>query len=204
MAADGAAASLQESRPTLLPERCHDTDDDELSGHANDVPASPIMGRRERIRAALPMAVVLCIVCAGLGGWLGFRVWQVDQLSAVHARWVQVARQGALNLTTIDHSRVDADVQRILDSSTGLFREDFQNRSQPFVDVVKRVQSKSEGAITEAALESTSGDSAQVLVSVSVETWASGTQQDTKSWRMRIQVQNTGDGAKVSNVEFVP
>jgi Mce-associated membrane protein len=204
MAADAAAEALQESRPTLLTERCHDTDDDELAGHANDASASPITPQRPRIRAALPMAVVLCIVCAGLGGWLGFRVWQVDQLSAVHARWVQVARQGALNLTTIDHSRVDADVQRILDSSTGRFREDFQNRSQPFVDVVKRAQSKSEGAITEAALESTSADSAQVLVSVSVKTWAADTEQDTKSWRMRIQVQNTGDGAKVSNVEFVP
>jgi Mce-associated membrane protein len=103
-----------------------------------------------------------------------------------------------------DHSRVDTDVQRILDSSTGRFREDFQNRCQPFVDVVKRAQSKSEGAITGAALESTSGDSAQVLVSVSVKTWAAGTEQDTKSWRMRIQVQNTDDSAKVSNVEFVP
>jgi Mce-associated membrane protein len=113
MAPDVAAASPQESRPTLLPEHCHDTDGDELSGHANDAPASPITAQRERIRAALPMAVVLCIVCAGLAGWLGFRGWQVDQLSAVHAQWVQVARQGALNLTTIDHSRVDADVQRI-------------------------------------------------------------------------------------------
>jgi Mce-associated membrane protein len=204
MAADAPAASPQHSRPTLLAEKCHDADANELSGHPDDAPASPIIVQRWRIRAALPMAAVLCIVCAGLAGWLGFRMWQVDQRSAVHAQWVQVARQGALNLTTIDYSRIDADVQRILDSSTGRFREDFQNRSQPFVDVVKQAQSKSEGAVTEAALESTSGDSAQVLVSVSVKTWAAGTQQDAKSWRMRIQVQNTGDGAKVSNVEFVP
>jgi Mce-associated membrane protein len=204
MAADAPAASPQHSGPTLLAEKCHDSDADELSGHPDDAPESPIIVQGWRIRSGLPMAAVLCIVCAGLAGWLGFRVWQVDQLSAVHASWVQVARQGALNLTTIDHSHVDADIQRILDSSTGRFREDFQNRSQPFVDVVKQAQSKSQGAVTEAALESTSGDKAQVLVSVSVKTWAAGTQQDTKSWRMRIQVQNTGDGAKVSNVEFVP
>jgi Mce-associated membrane protein len=204
MAADAPAASPQHSRPTLLAEKCHDADADELSGHPDDAPASPIIVQRWRIRAALPMAAVLCIVCAGLAGWLGFRAWQIHQLSAAHARWVQVARQGALNLTTIDYSRVDADVQRILDSSTGRFRDDFQNRSQPFVDVVKQAQSKSEGAITEAALESTSGESAQVLVSLAVKTWAAGTQQDIKSWRMRIQVQNTNDGAKVSNVEFVP
>jgi hypothetical protein len=90
MAAGVAAASRQESRPTLLPEPCHDTDD-ELSLHANDAPASPITAQREPIRAALPMAVVLCIVCAALAGWLGFR-GQVEQLSAVHTQWVQVAR----------------------------------------------------------------------------------------------------------------
>jgi Mce-associated membrane protein len=212
MAADLPAASARDSGPTPPTEQRHDTDTDvdaeieaeELSEHADDAPAGPISMQRRWIRAAMPVAVLLCVVCAALAGWLGFRAWQVHQLSAAHARWVQVARQGALNLTTIDYSRVDADVQRILDSSTGRFRDDFQNRSQPFVDVVKQAQSKSEGAITEAALESTSGESAQVLVSLAVKTWAAGTQQDIKSWRMRIQVQNTNDGAKVSNVEFVP
>jgi Mce-associated membrane protein len=206
MAADLPAASPRESGPTPPTEQHHDIDVDaeELSKHADDPPPGRISVQRRWIRAALPMAALLCIVCAALAGWLGFRAWQSHQLSAAHARSVQVARQGALNLTTIDYSRVDADVQRILDSSTGRFRDDFQNRSQPFIDVVKQAQSKSEGAITEAALESTSGDSAQVLVSLAVKTWAAGTQQDIKSWRMRIQVQNTADGAKVSNVEFVP
>jgi hypothetical protein len=88
MAAGVAAASRRKSRPTLP---CHDTDD-ELSLHASDAPASPITAQREPIRAALPIAVVLCIVCAALAGWLGFRGWQVEQLSAVHTQWVQVAR----------------------------------------------------------------------------------------------------------------
>jgi hypothetical protein len=69
MAAGVAAASRRKSRSTLP---CHDTDD-ELSLHANDAPASPITAQREPIRAALPIAVVLCIVCAALAGWLGFR-----------------------------------------------------------------------------------------------------------------------------------
>jgi Mce-associated membrane protein len=210
MAADLLAPSPRETHPTLSTAQCDDDDSspavdaDELLGPVGDAPPGPPRVQPGRIRAAVPVAVLLCIACAALAGWLGFRAWQAHQLSTAHARWVQVARQGALNLTTIDYTRVDADVQRILDSSTGRFRDDFQNRSQPFVDVVKQAQSKSEGAITEAALESTGGDNAQVLVSVAVKTWAAGTQQDTKSWRMRIQVDNAGDGAKVSNVEFVP
>jgi Mce-associated membrane protein len=211
MAADLPAPSPRETHPTLSTAQRDDDDDsspavdaDELSGPSGDAPPGRAGAQPGRIRAAVPVSALLCIACAALAGWLGFRAWEAHQLSTAHARWVQVARQGALNLTTIDYTHVDADMRRILDSSTGRFRDDFQNRSQPFVDVVKQAQSKSEGAITEAALESTSGDNAQVLVSVAVKTWAAGTQQDSKSWRMRIQVHNTDDGAKVSDVEFVP
>jgi Mce-associated membrane protein len=107
-------------------------------------------------------------------------------------------------LTTIDYAHVDSDVQRVLDSSTGKFHDDFQSRSQPFVDVVKQAQSKSEGTITGAGLESLAGDSAQVLVAVAVKTTSAGNQLDTKAWRMRIDVKKAGDSAKMSNVEFVP
>ncbi len=89
--------------------------------------------------------------------------------SAQQSRFVEAARQGAINLTTIDHSTVDADIQRILESSTGTFHDDFQKRPQPFADVVKQAQSTSEGTVTSAALESRDGDTAQVLVVMSVK-----------------------------------
>jgi Mce-associated membrane protein len=110
-----------------------------------------------------------------------------------------------VNLTTINYTEVDADVQRILDSATGTFHDDFQKRSQPFVDVVKQAQSKSEGTVAEAGLESETGDQARVLVAVSVKTSiAAAPDQDPRRWRLRISIQRTADGAKVSNVEFVP
>jgi Mce-associated membrane protein len=91
-----------------------------------------------------------------------------------------------------------------LDSATGRFKDDFQQRSQPFIDVVKKAQSKSQGTITEAALESMTGDHAQVLVAVSVKTSAAGAEeQHPRSWRMRISLQKTGTSAKVSDVQFV-
>jgi Mce-associated membrane protein len=119
--------------------------------------------------------------------------------------FLQVGRQGALNLTTIDWQHAEGDVQRILDSATGTFYDDFQKRSQPFVEVVKQAQSKSVGSIAEAGVESISGDSAQVLVAVTVKTSNAGApDQAPRAWRMRISVQKVGDEAKVSNVEFVP
>jgi Mce-associated membrane protein len=61
------------------------------------------------------------------------------------------------------------------------------------------------GTITEAGLESETGDTAQALVAVSVQTSnAGGTDQEPRAWRMRIYVQRVGDQVKVSNVGFVP
>jgi Mce-associated membrane protein len=96
-------------------------------------------------------------------------------------------------------------VQRVLDSATGTFYDDFQNRAAPFVEVVKQAQSKSVGTIAEAGLESASSDEAQVLVAVTVNTSNAGApQQEPRAWRMRLTVTKAGDDAKVSNVEFVP
>jgi Mce-associated membrane protein len=116
-----------------------------------------------------------------------------------------VGRQAALNLTTISYTAVDADVRRIVDSSTGTFHDDFQKRAQPFIDVVKQAQSKSQGTVTAAGIESEHGDQANVIVAVSVTASSAGApKQPPRLWRMRIGVQNIADGAKISNVEFVP
>jgi Mce-associated membrane protein len=61
------------------------------------------------------------------------------------------------------------------------------------------------GTITEAGLESQSGDEAQVLVAVSVRTSNLGAvEQDPRNWRMRMSLQKIGNEAKISNVTFVP
>ncbi|WP_319456945.1 MULTISPECIES: hypothetical protein [unclassified Mycobacterium] len=160
---------------------------------------------RSGVRLALVFGLVAVLALTGLVGWLGHRAREAQQAQELRAMFLQAGRQGALNLTTISNTEVDADVQRILDSSTGEFYDDFEKRSKPFVDVVKQVQSKSEGTITAAGLESQNGDQAQVLVAVSVKTSSVGApEQEPRLWRMRVIVQKVGDGGKVSNVEFVP
>jgi Mce-associated membrane protein len=154
---------------------------------------------------AMIAGVVAVLALAGLTGWLGFRTYQSHQADEQQKLFLQVGRQGALNLTTIDFQHADADVQRILDSATGTFYDDFDKRSKPFIEVVKQAQSKSVGTIAEAGLESESDNGAQVLVAVTVKTSNAGApEQAPRAWRMRISVQKVGDEAKVSNVEFVP
>jgi Mce-associated membrane protein len=194
-AASGVSDDQAENYDTAV----NDEGDDESDGTA--------AGKQPMAHARLTTVVglVAVVVLATLVGWLGFRAYQSHQAQQQRETFVQVGRQGALNLTTIDWQHADTDVQRILDSATGTFYDDFSRRQQPFIDVVKKAQATSVGKITEAGLESESGDEAQVLVAVSVNTSNLGAaEQEPRAWRMRISVQKVGNEMKISNISFVP
>jgi Mce-associated membrane protein len=184
------------------------TSDDETDAPTDDgdTAEAPTKQRMSHVRLATIAGLVLVVTLGGLTGWLGYRAYESRKAEDLHNLFLQVGRQGALNLTTIDWEHAEADVQRVLDSSTGTFYDDFQKRAAPFAEVVKQAKSKSTGTVSEAGVESQSDNEARVLVAVTINTSNAGTpEQQPKSWRMRISVQKTGeDEAKVSNVEFVP
>jgi Mce-associated membrane protein len=200
--ADTASRELMESTTSLVAEdeslaastvESDTSDDEDVDGPGAS--GTPL---------ALAIGAIMVVGLAALTGWLGFRTYQSQQAEAQRNLFLEVGRQGALNLTTINYTEAEADVARILDSATGTFHDDFQKRSQPFIDVVKQAQSKTEGTVTAAGLESVNGDSAQVLVAVSVKTTNAGApEQQPHAWRMRVDVQKVNDGVKVSNVGFV-
>jgi Mce-associated membrane protein len=207
--ADNADAAdtteLVDESPCLAETSAVDVDDVDEAQSEDIDPSEPAAGQPHGLRLALALGLVIVTALGGLVGWLGFRADQSHQREQQRATLLAAARQGALNLTTISYTEVDADITRILDSATGTFHDDFEKRSQPFVEVVKKAQSKSQGTITEAGLESMQGDNARALVAVTVTTSNAGAaQQEPRSWRMRIDVKKVGEDAKVSNVEFIP
>jgi Mce-associated membrane protein len=172
-------------------------------GSDDQVPAKP---RMSHVRLATVLGLVAVVALAGLCGWLGFRAFESRKAADERNLFLQVGRQAALNLTTIDFEHADEDVQRVLDSSTGTFYDDFQARAQPFKEVVKQAKSKSVGTIAEAGVDvqSETPEGADVLVAVTVKTSNAGAaEQEPRAWRMRITVQKVGDEAKVANVRFV-
>ena len=208
MADDAAAPEGELSESASEPEETaaapvdEDADADEPSSTDADEPSqagtSPVL-------VALVAGLVAVLAMTGLCGWLGFRFYQERAEQTLRQEFLQVGRQGAVNLTTIDFEQVDSDVQRILDSATGGFYDEFSQRSQPFAEVVKQVKSKSSGTVTEAGLESVTGDEAVVLVAVTVNTsMVDQPPQPPRYWRMRVTVQRIDGGdVKVSNVGFV-
>jgi Mce-associated membrane protein len=206
--ADDAASP---GRPVTDGPATSDTGDEQPDDVIDDVqlqieptPLVPEVMPPTRTARAAVVSLAAVVALAGLTGWLVVGAVQAHQVEQKRATFLAVGRQAALNLTTINHNDADAAIKRILDISAGPFREDFQQRAEPFVQVVKQSQSDSEGTVTEAGLESVDGDHAQVVVSVSVKTTSPGAgAQPPRLWRMRLDVERTGNDTKVSKVGFV-
>lgn len=163
---------------------------------------------RRRYSSPLLQAGVLGLVAlltlATVAAHLRVQSHEAQNAAADRALYLQVAKQAASNLTTIDYRSADGDVQRVLRSAMGPFHDEFARNVEPFVDAVKSSRSVTQGTVTEAGLESVTGAEAQAVVAVTVTSSTAGVQDpQSRSWRMRMTVQKDADVVKVSNVGFV-
>ena len=160
---------------------------------------------RSTLRLGLVVVIILILGLGCLAAWWGYQTLQARRADQQRAMFLAAGRQAAEDLTTIDYTAIDANIKRILDSSTGSFYDEFHKNTQGFVDVVTNAKSKSEGSVTAAGIETINGDTAQILASVSVKMTNTGApEQQPRLWRMRISLQRGPNGTKVSNVGFVP
>ncbi len=174
---------------------------------ADDEPAAT--PTTARLRVSLPVlltAAAIVAICALLGasGWMAWRHHNVVKERQESAAFVSAARQGIINLTSLDFNKSKEDVQRILDSATGEFRDEFQKKADDFASVVKDTKALAEGSVAAAAVESKSKDSAVVLVLANERvTNAAGAKDQPRTFRFRVSVVRDGDQLKLSKVEFV-
>ncbi|MGO9032276.1 hypothetical protein [Mycobacterium sp.] len=151
-------------------------------------------------------AAAIVAIC-GLLGASGWMLWHHHTVLAERQRsaaYVAAARQGVVNLTSLDFNKAKEDVQRVLDSATGEFRDDFQRRADDFASVVKDSKAVTQGSVTASAVESMSKDSAVVLVLANERvTNSAGAKDDPRAFRFRVSVVRDGDQLKISKVEFV-
>lgn len=150
-------------------------------------------------------ALLIGTICALLGsGWMLWHHHDVLQKRQHSAAFVAAARQGVINLTSLDFKKAKEDVQRILDSSTGEFKDDFARRADDFASVVKDSKAVTEGSVAATAVESIGEDSAVVLVLANERvTNLAGAKDAPRAFRFRVSVARDGDQLKISKVEFV-
>ncbi len=152
-------------------------------------------------------AAVIILICAFVGA-SGYMVWQRHETTERNQRtanFIAGARQGVVNMLSLDFNRAKEDVQRVIDSSTGQFRDDFQQRAKDFTTVVEQSKVVTEGTVNAAGVQSIDGNSALVIVAATSRiTNAAGAKDEPRRWRLKVSVTDDGGQYKMSKLEFVP
>lgn len=211
-AADDTAEAPETPEPSEESERSEPSEEPEPPAGSTEstrqrlrVPGLSGLSGLSRLSRVLAAAAVLAI--CGLLGASGWMLWHHHTVLAERQRsaaYVAAARQGVVNLTSLDFNKAKEDVQRVLDSATGEFRDDFQRRADDFASVVKDSKAVTQGSVTASAVESMSKDSAVVLVLANERvTNSAGAKDDPRAFRFRVSVVRDGDQLKISKVEFV-
>ncbi|OBH99103.1 hypothetical protein [Mycobacterium sp. E2733] len=186
---------------------------EEGSDEAREDAESESEPARSRRRVRLPSlsvtwkAAVIVLICAFVAA-SGYMMWERHETTERNQRtanFIAGARQGVVNMFSMDFNRAKEDVQRVIDSSTGQFRDDFQQRAKDFTTVVEQSKVVTQGTVNAAAVQSIDGNSALVLVAASSRiSNAAGAKDEPRNWRLKVTVTDDGGQYKMSKLEFVP
>ncbi|OBI78501.1 hypothetical protein [Mycobacterium sp. E740] len=209
-AADEAAAEADEPVEETAEEAAEDTAEDAAvdTGEAEEAPKRRRRLRMPRIRWKIVAAVLAILLILGFIAVSVFMVVQHRHAVAEQQRTAEfaaAARQSVVTLMSLDFNKAKEDVQRIIDNSTGQFKQDFEAQAEDFARVAKESKVVTEVTVNVAAVQSMTDTNATALVSASSRvTNAAGANQEPRSWRLMVDLVREGDQIKMSKVEFVP
>ncbi|HUO38451.1 MAG TPA: hypothetical protein VMU34_11680 [Mycobacterium sp.] len=168
---------------------------------------APLRRGRSRVWRLVALVCTAVLVCALLA-ISGVMAWQHrNALAERHrsAEFAAAARQGVVSLMSMDFNHAKDDVQRVIDNSTGEFRDDFSSRADDFTKVVQESKVVTTATVNATAVQSMTDNSAVVLVSATSQVSnATGAKNEPREWRLAVSVTKDGGQLKMSKVEFVP
>ncbi|MCT7660555.1 hypothetical protein [Mycobacterium deserti] len=221
VAAESATDTENEATTAEEPETATSTDpevaaDVAAEGDAGDstdgVAGKARRRRRPRIRWKTLAAVlaVLCTVALIVLSVVASVLMYLDHKNQLEeqrlmAEYSAAARQGVVTLMSLDFNNAQEDVQRIIDNTTGQFRDEFERQAGDFAEVARQSKVITEANVNIAAVKTMNDDTAQVLVSATSHvTNSAGANREPRSWRLLVDLDRDGDRIKMSKVEFVP
>ena len=166
---------------------------------------------KRRLRLPGPRAVaaaVVVLVIAGLLSATGWMLWEHRKATAERhqtAEYAAAARQGVVNLMSMDYTQAKESVQRIIDDSIGKFKNNFQDTSQDLIKALQDSKMVTKVTVNDTAVEAMDDETATVLVAATSHREgpsAPKEDQQPRVWRMVVTLQRDGGQIKLSDVEF--
>ncbi|MGE2733056.1 hypothetical protein [Mycolicibacterium vaccae] len=154
---------------------------------------------------AASLVVVATLALLGLSGFMEWQHREAEQVRQQNAEYAAAARQSVVTLMSLDFNNAEADVQRIIDNSTGQFKSDFEQQSKDFVKVAQDSKVVTEVSVNSTAVQEMDHDTAEVLVAASSRvTNTAGANGEPRTWRLSVSLQKEDGQIKMAKVEFVP
>lgn len=205
-AAEGAeTAPTNEDRVAIADGEPAET---EPAPEAADESAGP-KKRRLRLPGRRALAATLALlVVAGLLGATGWMLWEHRKADAERhrtAEYAAAARQGVVNLMSMDYSHAQESVQRVIDDSIGKMKNNFQDTSQDLIKALQDSKMITKVTVNDAAVESMDDQTATVLIAATSHREgpnAPKEDQQPRVWRVVVTMQRDGSQIKMSDVEF--
>lgn len=152
---------------------------------------------------AWALSVLLVVALAGLVVAV-VALRQQDTRNDSRMSVMQAARQMTHDFTTYKYDTWDADAQRVIDGSTGQFKQEFSDAAGSVKTSVVSGKVTSTGEVLEAAVQSIDTDSAQILmVADAVVTNAAQDGAKRRHYRIKLEMVREGDRWLVADLKAV-
>ncbi len=206
-------ASREASEETVeeTSDETSEADNGETADDEPPVPAvaeTPPAPRKKRSWAKIVATAAAAVAIIGLLGSTGYMVWKHREAEAQRhrtAEFTAAARQGVVNLMSMDYNQAKESVQRVIDDSTGKFKSNFEDGADDLIKAMTDAKVVTKVTVNDAAVESMDKDSATVLVAATSQRTgpeAPKEDQQPRVWRVVVSLQRDGDQMKVSDLEF--
>lgn len=171
--------------------------------------AVPAAKRRLRLPGLKAVAAGLVVlVIAGLLSVTGWMLWEHRKAADERhqtAEYAAAARQGVVNLMSMDYTQAKESVQRIIDGSIGKFKNNFQDTSGDLIKALQESKMITKVTVNDTAVEGMDDETATVLVAATSHREgpdAPKEDQQPRVWRMVVTLERDGGQIKLSDVEF--
>lgn len=177
----------------------------------NEAEAEPAPATKRRLRLPSLKAVaagVVVLVIAGLLGGTGYMLWEhkkADNERQRNAEYAAAARQGVVNLMSMDYNHAKESVQRIIDDSVGRFQDNFKSSSEEMIKALQDSKMITKVTVNDAAVEEMDDQTAVVMVAATSHREgpnAPKEDQQPRVWRVVVSLQRDGGQIKMSDIEF--
>lgn len=178
----------------------------DLTVDSEQAPSASLSSRR-RVRAVVTPLRLLSLALIGMTVTAAAFGWQVradNRLEDVRREVVAIAGTYAVEVTSYDHTTLDADFARVLEKSTGAFLTEFTAASESLRPLITRFKGSASGVVLSSGVLSADSESAEIVLFVD-QTVRNTNSPETRidRSRMRMGLEKQGGRWLISSLSLV-